>query len=62
MNNIRNKFLGDKFVPEMHLRQHGFTYRACRPLQKYKNTKVQRNRMLETYLSERTTQRLFSAR
>ena len=32
MNNIVNKFLlaGDKFMPEMHLRQHGFTYSACR--------------------------------
>ena len=31
MNEIVNKFLlaGDKFMPEMHLRQHGFTYNAC---------------------------------
>ena len=31
MNNIINKFLlaGDKFVPEMHLRQPQFTYSAC---------------------------------
>ena len=31
MNEIINKFLlaGDKFMPEMHLRQPGFTYRAC---------------------------------
>ena len=30
MNNIINKFLlaGDKFMPEMHLRQPQFTYRA----------------------------------
>ena len=28
MNNIINKFLlaGDKFMPEMHMRQPGFTY------------------------------------
>ena len=28
MNEIRNKFLlaGDKFMPEMHLRQPGFMY------------------------------------
>ena len=34
MNYIINKFLfaGDKFMPEMHLRQPGFTYSACRPL------------------------------
>ena len=31
MNEIVNKFLlgGDKFVPEMHLRQPGFTYSVC---------------------------------
>ena len=31
MNEIFNKFLlaGDKFIPEMHLRQPGFTYSAC---------------------------------
>ena len=31
MNNIVNKFLfgGDKFMPEMHLRQPKFTYSAC---------------------------------
>ena len=31
MNEIRNKFLlaGDKFMPQMHLRQPGFTYSAC---------------------------------
>ena len=31
MNNTVNKFLlaGDTFMPEMHLRQPGFTYSAC---------------------------------
>ena len=31
MNEIVNKFLlvGDKFIPEMHLKQPGFTYNAC---------------------------------
>ena len=31
MNQIVNKFLlaGDKFMPEMHLRQPEFTYSAC---------------------------------
>ena len=31
MNEIVNKFLlaGDKFMPQMHLRQPGFTYSAC---------------------------------
>ena len=36
MNEIVNKFLltGDKFMPEMHLRQPGFTYSACGPFTK----------------------------
>ena len=47
MNEIINKFLlaGDKFIPEMHLRQPIFTYSACGPftknkerMQKYKET------------------------
>ena len=31
MNQLVNKFLltGDKFMPEMHLKQPGFTYNAC---------------------------------
>ena len=38
MNEIVNKFLlaGDKFMPEMHLKQAGFTYSACRPFTKSK--------------------------
>ena len=38
MNEIVNKFLlaGDKFMPEMHLKQPGFTYRNCRPFTKNK--------------------------
>ena len=45
MNGKVNKFLlgGDKFMPEMHLRQPGFTYSAYGPLPKtkteYKNLK-----------------------
>ena len=47
MNDIINKFLlvGDKFMPEMHLRQPGLTYSACGPftnnkerIQKFKQT------------------------
>ena len=36
MNEIVNKFLlaGEKFMPEMHLRQLGFTYSACGPFTK----------------------------
>ena len=39
MNEIVNKFLlsGDKFMPEMHLRQPGFTYSACGPFTKNKD-------------------------
>ena len=31
MNETENKFLlvGNKFMPEMHLKQPGFTYSAC---------------------------------
>ena len=38
MNVIINKFLltGDKFMPEMHLRQSGFRYSACEPFTKNK--------------------------
>ena len=33
MNEIVNKLLlvGDKSMPEMHLKQLGFTYSACEP-------------------------------
>ena len=38
MNKIVNKFLlaGDKFMPEMHLKQPRFTYSACGPFTKKK--------------------------
>ena len=47
MDKIINRFLliGDKFMPEMHFRQPGFTYSACRSfvknkerIQKFKET------------------------
>ena len=47
MNKIVNEFLlaGDKFMPEMHLRQPGFTYSPCGPFTKkekeYNNLKKQ---------------------
>ena len=36
MIEIINKFLlaGDKFMPEMHLKQPGFKYNACGPFTK----------------------------
>ena len=38
MNKIVNKFLlpRDKFIPDMHLKQPGFTYTACGPFTKNK--------------------------
>ena len=38
MYEIVNKFLlaGDKFIPEMHLKQLGFTNSACGPFTKNK--------------------------
>ena len=38
MNETGNKFLlaGDKFMPEMHLKQPEFTYSACEPFTKNK--------------------------
>ena len=38
MNNVINKFLlaGDKFMPEMQLRQPQFVYTACGPFTRYK--------------------------
>ena len=41
MNEIVNKVLlvGDKFMPEMHLKQPGFTYSACGPFTKNKELK-----------------------
>ena len=38
MDEIVNKFLlaGDKFMPEMHIRQPEFTYSACGPFTKHK--------------------------
>ena len=41
INEIVNKFLlaGNKFIPEIHLKQLGFTCSACRPFTK-KNLKI----------------------
>ena len=38
MNNVINKFLlaGEKFMPEMHLRQPQFVYSACGPFTRHK--------------------------
>ena len=38
MNEVVNKFLlaGDRFMPEMNLREYGFTYTTCGPFTKTK--------------------------
>ena len=38
MNDIVNKFLltGDNFIPEMYLKQQGFTHSTCQPFTKNK--------------------------
>ena len=40
MNKIINKCLliGDKFIPELHFRQPVFTYSACGPFTKHRET------------------------
>ena len=47
MNAITNKLLwaGDKFIPEMHLRQHGFTCSACG---RFSKNKERINKIKET--------------
>ena len=47
MNKIINKLLlvGDKFIPEMHLKQPGFTYSASGPFAKNKE-KI--NKLMQT--------------
>ena len=50
-----NKFLlaGDKFMPEMHLKQPGFIYSASGPFTKQrKNSKIYRNRKYRSHLQK----------
>ena len=57
MNKVVNKCLlvGDKFMPEMHLKQPGFTYSACGPFTKNKekiqNLKKQEIRIIFTKMN-----------
>ena len=54
MNEIVNTFLlaDDKFMPEIHLKQPGFTYSACGPFTKtrkeFKNLKKQEIQVIFT--------------
>ena len=52
MNNIINKFLlaGDKFMPEMHLRQPQFVYSACGPFTRHKERIKEFKRTCDTRL------------
>ena len=56
MNEIVNNFLlaGDKYMPEIHLKQSGFTYSACGPFTKDKERihKFKRNRRYKIYLQK----------
>ena len=56
MNETVNKFLltGDKFMPEMHLRQPQFAYSACVPFTKnkeFKNLKKQEMQAIFTKMN-----------
>ena len=57
MNNIVNKFLltGDKFMPETHLKQPGFTYSECGPFtrnkQRIKNLCKQEIQIISTKMN-----------
>ena len=52
MNNIINKFVlaGDKFMPEMHLRQLRFVYSACGPFTRHKERIKEFKRTGDTHL------------
>ena len=54
MNEIVNSFLlaGDRFMPEMHLKQSGFTYSACGPFTKNKER-------IEKFMQTRNTNFIF---
>ena len=54
MNKVVDKFLkiGDKFMPEKHSRQPGFTYSACGPFTK--NTQ-----RIQRYMETRDTKYIY---
>ena len=56
MNNVINKFLlaGDKFMPEMHLRQSRFVYSACGPFTRHKERMKEFKRTGDTRYIYRT--------
>ena len=54
MNNLINKFLlaGDKFMPEIHLRQPQFTYSDCRPFTGHEEFKSLKKLVIQTMCSK----------
>ena len=54
MYEIVNKFLLNKFMPEIHLKQPEFTYNACGPFTKNKERilKSKKNRRYKIYLQK----------
>ena len=52
MNKIINKFLlaGDKFMPEILLKQLGFTYSACGPFMKNKERNMRYKLCLQKWI------------
>ena len=57
MNELVNKFLlaGDKRMPEIHLKELGFTYSVCEPFKKEqrKNQKIKKNKKFKIFLWKR---------
>ena len=55
MNEIKNKFLlvGDKFMPEIHIKQPGFPYSACGPFAKNKER-------IETFMQTGNTEHIYN--
>ena len=55
MNKIVNKFLlaGNKYMPEIHLKQPGFTYSACGPFTEIKKEyKILRKQEIQDIFTE----------
>ena len=52
MNNTINRLLlaGDKFMPEIHLRQPQFTYSACGPFTKHEFKSLEKLEIQTIYI------------
>ena len=60
MNEIVNKFLlaDDKLMPQMHLKQPGFTYGACGQFTKNKEFKTLKKQEIQTIFTKMNSIRL----